>query len=154
VTIVIGEWLDAVAGEDYCYVTTTGRRTGRPHTIEIWFGVHDGAIYLLSGNRDRSDWVRNLTQNATVQVRIGRETRTGQARVVDPQAEAALDATARRLLAAKYQGWREGRPLSTWARTALAVEIRFPSYSTTRAGRALTGVQQGPQPETGAVDSR
>jgi nitroimidazol reductase NimA-like FMN-containing flavoprotein (pyridoxamine 5'-phosphate oxidase superfamily) len=34
---------------EYCYITTTGRRTGRPHTIEIWFAWHDGRLYILSG---------------------------------------------------------------------------------------------------------
>jgi deazaflavin-dependent oxidoreductase (nitroreductase family) len=123
-------WLAALADEPYCYLTTIGRRTGRPHTIEIWFAVHDGALYLLSGNRDRSDWVRNLRKNPLVEVRIGRpdaEPRAGRARVVNAQAEPELDAVARRLLAAKYQGWREGRPLSQWARTALPVQITFPA---------------------------
>ena len=122
------EWLRRLAGEEYCYLTTIGRRTGRPHTIEIWFAVSGGAIYLMSGNRDRSDWVRNLAKNPRVQVQLGPDaanTRAGRARVIDAQAEPALDAAARRLLAAKYQGWREGQPLSRWARTALPVEIRF-----------------------------
>jgi hypothetical protein len=26
-----------LAAADYCYVTTTGRVTGNPHTIVIWF---------------------------------------------------------------------------------------------------------------------
>ena len=48
----------SLAGEAYCYLTTTGRVTGEPHTIEIWFGMpEDGrAVYLLSGGGDRSDW--------------------------------------------------------------------------------------------------
>ena len=25
------------AGEQFCYLTTTGRVTGRPHEVEIWF---------------------------------------------------------------------------------------------------------------------
>ena len=29
----------ALAGETYCYLTTTGRVTGKPHTIEIWFAL-------------------------------------------------------------------------------------------------------------------
>jgi hypothetical protein len=33
------------------------------------------------------------------------------------------DALARRLLAAKYQGWQEGRPLSAWARESLPVAV-------------------------------
>ena len=35
----------------------------------------------------------------------------------------AVLARARRLLAAKYQGWKEGKPMSGWATTALPVAI-------------------------------
>ena len=105
----------------FCYVTTTGRRTGRPHTIEIWFGERNGTtLYFLSGGGDRSDWVRNMKKEPEVSVRVGGEDRAGVARFVDDPEE---DAAARRLLATKYQNWREGRPLSRWASTALVVAI-------------------------------
>jgi deazaflavin-dependent oxidoreductase (nitroreductase family) len=112
--------LQRLAGEDYCYVTTTGRVTGRPHEIEIWFGVEGGTLYLLSGGGDKSDWVRNMRRRPQVTVRIRKHTFAGRARLVRDEAE---DATARRLLAGKYQRWREGRKLSEWARTALPVAI-------------------------------
>ena len=115
----------ALRGEDYCYLTTTGRRTGRPHTIEIWFGMPEdsGPIYLLSGGGDRSDWVRNLVADRRVTVRIGRpEAReaAGRARLVEDHAE---DEAARRLLASKYQRWDRSRPMSSWARTSLTVAV-------------------------------
>ena len=118
-----GDRLSHRANDSFCYLTTTGRRTGRPHTIEIWFAVSCRRLYMLSGGGDRSDWVRNLQIQPAVQVRLGDRTYPGTARVVEDPAE---DALARRLLAAKYQGWREGAPLSGWARTALpvAVELR------------------------------
>ena len=104
---------------------TTGRRTGRSHQIEIWFGMRqDGSvIYLLSGGGGRSDWVRNIRANPEVTVHLG--SRDGaevppRGRVVTDPEE---DAVARRLLASKYQGWREGQTMSAWARTALAVAI-------------------------------
>jgi deazaflavin-dependent oxidoreductase (nitroreductase family) len=112
--------LDASSNLPFCYLTTTGRRTGRPHTIEIWFGVADGRLYLLSGGGDRSDWVRNLMANPRVGLRIGDLTTEAVGRIVEDEAE---DAMARRLLAAKYQGWREGRSLSGWARTAVPIAI-------------------------------
>lgn len=125
--------LDAVAGEDFCYLTTIGRRSGRPHTIEIWFGVRGDAIYLMAGGRDRADWVRNLMHNPAVEVRFGRpdaETYRGCARVVDAAADPETDAAARYLLAEKYGEWtrgQTGRTLSGWARTALPVQITFPA---------------------------
>jgi deazaflavin-dependent oxidoreductase (nitroreductase family) len=109
--------------ESFCYVTTRGRRTGRPHQIEIWFGAsptRSNRIYLLSGGGDRSDWVRNVVADSAVQVRIGGREWQGSAAVVTSQDE---EVEARHVLAAKYQRWRAGRALSNWARTALPVTI-------------------------------
>jgi deazaflavin-dependent oxidoreductase (nitroreductase family) len=111
---------DGLEDQTYAYLTTTGRRTGRPHRIEIWFGLDGRVLYLLSGGGDRSDWVRNLRADPSVVIEVGGVERPARARIVDDPGE---EARARRLLAAKYQGWREGAPLSTWARTALVVAI-------------------------------
>ncbi|MGH2724522.1 MAG: nitroreductase family deazaflavin-dependent oxidoreductase [Actinomycetota bacterium] len=105
---------------DFCYVTSRGRRTGRPHTIEIWFEANGATLYLLSGGGDRSDWVRNLRAESSATVRVGEREWDATARPVTDPAE---DALARRLLAAKYQDWREGKPLSRWAATALPVAL-------------------------------
>jgi deazaflavin-dependent oxidoreductase (nitroreductase family) len=111
---------DGLEDLDFAYLTTAGRRTGRPHRIEIWFGLSDGVLYLLSGGGDGSDWVRNLRADPQVRIRVGQIERPARARVVvDPQE----DASARHLLAAKYQGWREDRSLSRWARTAVPVAV-------------------------------
>lgn len=106
--------------EDFCYLTTKGRRSGRPHTIEIWFATSDSRLFLMSGGGRAADWVRNLQADPSVTVRVGSQTYSGTARVVVDRSEEAL---ARRMLATKYQGWREGKPLSRWARTALPVAI-------------------------------
>jgi deazaflavin-dependent oxidoreductase (nitroreductase family) len=113
--------LTALADEEFCYLTTTGRVTGRPHTIEIWFGVDRGRAYLLAGGGDGADWVRNLRADPRVRLRARGEEVAATARVVTDPAE---EATARRLLAAKYQGWSEGQPLSGWATTALPVAVQ------------------------------
>jgi deazaflavin-dependent oxidoreductase (nitroreductase family) len=111
-----------LANEDYCYVITTGRVTGKSHEIEIWFGMIGDTIYLLSGGGEKSDWVKNMRVQPQVDVRIAKKKFTGQARFA---LDAEEEARARRLLAAKYQGWREGRKLSEWAREALAVAIEL-----------------------------
>ena len=112
--------LDDLSGESFCYLTTLGRRSGRDHTIEIWFALAGGKLYLMAGGGRRADWVSNLVAHPPVTVRIGRWTWSGTARIVQDGDEEAL---ARRLLATKYQGWKEGRPMSRWARTALPVAI-------------------------------
>jgi deazaflavin-dependent oxidoreductase (nitroreductase family) len=65
--------LATLADEAYCYLTTTGRRSGQPHEIEIWFAVlpKRPALYLISGGGDTSHWVRNLLARPEARVRIG-----------------------------------------------------------------------------------
>lgn len=59
----IAEWLAAAAGEPFAYLTTTGRVTGAPHEIEIWFAPVDRTVYFLAGDRERADWVRNVQRD-------------------------------------------------------------------------------------------
>jgi deazaflavin-dependent oxidoreductase (nitroreductase family) len=107
------------AGEQYCYLTTTGRVTGRPHTIEIWFAIEGGTLYMLSGGRDRSDWVRNLRKTPEVSVRIGAGVFPGRARVVEDGSE---DERARRLVHDKYApGY--GGDLAGWRRSSLPIAV-------------------------------
>ena len=112
--------LAAHANEAVCHLQTTGRTSGRPRTIEIWFATDGDRIYLLAGGRHRAHWVRNLVADPRVRVRIGGRTIEGQARLLEGTERETL---ARHLLAAKYQGWTEGRPLSRWAAGSLPVEI-------------------------------
>lgn len=111
---------ERLANEDFCYLTTIGRRSGKPHTIEIWFARENGNLYLLSGGGDSADWVRNLRKTPAVRVRIGSRTVAGRAREINASDE---DTLARRLLDGKYMGWKTGKRLSSWARNALPVAI-------------------------------
>lgn len=108
-----------VAAQPYCWLTTTGRRSGRPRTVELWFALDGGTVYVLAGGRDRSAWVRNLQAEPRARMRLGSADHAVTARVgLEGSGEEQL---ARRLLAAKYQGWREGQPLSRWAATSLPI---------------------------------
>jgi deazaflavin-dependent oxidoreductase (nitroreductase family) len=80
------DWLRERADVDCCYLTTTGRSSGEPHEIEIWFGVIESTLYLISGNGPTADWYQNLVADPAVTVRIGHESRVGRAYVVtDPE---------------------------------------------------------------------
>jgi deazaflavin-dependent oxidoreductase (nitroreductase family) len=109
----------SLAGEDYCYLTTTGRVSGELREIEIWFGLEGSTVYMLSGGRDRSDWVKNLIREPAVSVRIADRTFAGRARLVS---DADEDARARHLLLEKYRrGY--GGDLSSRGETALPVAV-------------------------------
>ena len=114
--------LSQFANEDYCYLTTTGRKSGNPHQIEIWFGIQGNSVYLLSGGGEDSDWVKNLRADPNVTVRIAKHIFTGIARIVSDENEETM---TRHMLARKYQGWKEGESLSDWGRTALVVGINL-----------------------------
>jgi deazaflavin-dependent oxidoreductase (nitroreductase family) len=116
-------WPDAWASRSVCHLITTGRRTGKPHRIEIWFAAENGRIYLLSGGRDGSDWVRNLQASPAVSIELGGETRSGTARVLE--SGTPEDQHARDLLVGKYSGG--GNSLDEWGRTSLPIRIEFPT---------------------------
>lgn len=115
-----------LAGEEYCYLTTKGRKTGNPHEIEIWFCVHDNSIYLMAGGGEKADWVQNLIQNPIATIRIGKEIFTVTARFDKDKAE---DEAVRNLMADKYQEREKDGSLSEWAQTALP--IAFEVFSET-----------------------
>ena len=117
----LASWLAGNFSLPFAYLTTIGRRTGRPHRIEMWFAAHDGRIYLMSGGRDRSDWVRNLMANGCVTVELGGEAHEGVARVIQPGADE--DGLARDLLVAKYATATD--PLHDWKQRSLPIVIEF-----------------------------
>jgi deazaflavin-dependent oxidoreductase (nitroreductase family) len=110
------------AARSVCRLETMGRNSGEPREIEIWFAATpDGTrLYLLAGGRERAHWVRNAVANPAVRVRVAGRWIAGRAGVVEGTPD---EPAARQLLAAKYQSWREGRPMSEWARTSLPLRV-------------------------------
>ena len=111
-----------MAGDDYCYLTTTGRRSGRPHRIEIWYVVEGETLYLLAGGGRRSDWVRNLEADRVVSVELEAETRVGRARILEGGSEE--EQRARTLVFDKY-AQRNAGDLTGWREAALPVAIEL-----------------------------
>ena len=70
-------WLDEHADVECCDIVTTGRVSGNPHEVEIWFGVLDGALYLISGNGPGADWYRNILAAPGVLVKLAGEAHIG-----------------------------------------------------------------------------
>jgi F420H(2)-dependent quinone reductase len=66
---------------------TTGRRSGATRTNGLVY-AREGADYLVvasNGGADRDPaWLHNLRANPDVEIQIGRERRSGTARVVEP----------------------------------------------------------------------
>jgi deazaflavin-dependent oxidoreductase (nitroreductase family) len=116
------------ADEQFCYLTTRGRVSGRQHRIEIWFALDGDTLYLLSGGRDRSDWVKNLRKTPEVTVELGRAIFAGRARIV---ADPDEDERARALVHDKYAA-SYGGDLSNWRRSALPIAVDMKRDPTAR----------------------
>jgi deazaflavin-dependent oxidoreductase (nitroreductase family) len=91
------------ADAEFLHLTTTGRRSGQPREVELWFTWQGGHDYVIAEEGERAHWVRNLLADPRVAWRVGERRLTGRARVVD----GALGAAVRALSAAKY-GWGDG----------------------------------------------
>ena len=111
------------ADEQYCYLTTRGRRTGQPRRIEIWFAIDAATLYMLSGGGERSSWVKNLQAVPAVTVELGDTRFAGRARIVRDPAE---DEHARALVHGKYARTYTG-DLSGWRSNALPVAVDLAS---------------------------
>ena len=61
--------IESVKDAKYIYLTTIGRKTGKPHKVELWFAYAASKIYL-SHEGERTDWMKNLTKNRIVEVKI------------------------------------------------------------------------------------
>jgi deazaflavin-dependent oxidoreductase (nitroreductase family) len=94
----------------YLYLTTTGRKTGLPREIEIWFVHHAGRFYILAEHFHRAQWVRNILANPSVRVRAAGHEFAATARALDERGDASLYKLAQRLGREKY-GWGDGLPV-------------------------------------------
>jgi len=108
-----------VTSDDYCYLTTRGRVSGKDHEIEIWYVRDADTLYLLAGAGEQSDWVRNLQVEPTVRVRINDVTYDGHGRVVTDPVE---DRHVRTVVFEKYQPRNHGE-LVSWREYALPVAV-------------------------------
>jgi deazaflavin-dependent oxidoreductase (nitroreductase family) len=104
------------------YITSSGRRTAKPHTIEIWFCERGSSLYILMGGGESADTVRNVRADPNVVVKVGDRAMRATARVVTDEEEASF---VRDRIPAKYAHAEEG--LVQWARSALPVAIDLPN---------------------------
>jgi deazaflavin-dependent oxidoreductase (nitroreductase family) len=111
----------SVADEKYIYLTTTGRRTGRPHTVELWFAVAQGKLYL-SHEGKYTDWMKNILNNNCVTFTIKSFNWEGTARIVGGGDAFEIGKSA---LYRKYYGEARKDVIDDWFSESTVLEIMF-----------------------------
>ena len=103
-------------------ITTTGRRSGEPRRIEIWFLNVDGRIFI-TGTPGRRDWLANLLADPHLTFHL-KESTTAD---LDAEAHPVTDeATRRRVLEHASASWYRGQAsIDDLVATAPLVEVTF-----------------------------
>jgi len=57
-------------------ISVTGRNTGKPITLPVWFVHENDTLWLLPVNGSKTQWYQNLLKNPAITIRVGREERT------------------------------------------------------------------------------
>jgi len=63
-------------------LTTTGRKTGKPHTIGLQYELINGHYYIGAADGTRADWYRNILKNPAVEIQVGERIIPSDAKVI------------------------------------------------------------------------
>lgn len=111
--------LTDIEQEKYLYLTTVGRVTGRRHTVELWFAVSEGNIYL-SHEGSSTDWMKNLRKTDHVEIAITDKCFTGRGRIIS---DMTIFNRGKRALYNKYYGSAPPEIIDDWFSESSIIEI-------------------------------
>ena len=52
-------------------ITVTGRKSGRPISIPVWFVLENGTLYLLPVSGSDTQWYKNVLKNPSIRIEAG-----------------------------------------------------------------------------------
>jgi len=115
----------ALANGLTCDITTTGRTSGQPRRIEIWYFVLDGRVYI-TGTPGPRDWYANLLARPSMMFHV----KEGAQADLPAQAIPITDAAERRrILGAvmRNNSWFKAQSydLDAWVAASPLVEVVF-----------------------------
>jgi deazaflavin-dependent oxidoreductase (nitroreductase family) len=108
-----------VAKEKYIHLTTTGRKTGNPHTVELWFAMAGQKIYL-SHEGAYTDWMKNVLEDGRVEFEIGKIQFKGNARIAE---RGQVFDLGKHALYLKYYGKADEETINDWFSESTVIEI-------------------------------
>jgi len=95
--------LSRIASRSTVELTTTGRKSGQPHSRPIWFVISDGEVIVQAGKDGKTDWYQNLMKTPAVTLRQGEY--TFRARAVPVKDPARVEAIHKLFLDKYTTAW-------------------------------------------------
>jgi len=73
--------LQALNRESLVHLTVLGRKSGKPHTVKIWFATDasKGKVYVTSARGSDAQWVKHLRKYPQTTLQIGNTSFKGTA---------------------------------------------------------------------------
>ena len=102
-------------------ITTTGRKSGDPKRLEIWFWRVDGRTFI-TGSPGRRDWYANLVAHPSFTFHLKESVQADLAATARPITE---EAERRTILAQVVSRWDGGYDLDAWMAGSPLVEVDF-----------------------------
>jgi len=119
------ETSEILRGEKFAYLTTVGRKTGNPHTVELWFAFADGKIFL-SHEGSYTDWMKNIKKTRRVRARIGRLNLEADASIL---VGSKLEELGKTSLYEKYYGPAPKSTIDNWFELSTVIELTPVKYT-------------------------
>jgi deazaflavin-dependent oxidoreductase (nitroreductase family) len=104
-----GRWFNSMAGDDVCFVTMTGAKSGRKITMPLMWVPHQGGVLLVAsqgGAPKNPVWYHNIVKNPQIEVTHRGKSQQLRARVAAPEEKPALWAVCDRYYA-PYADYRK-----------------------------------------------
>jgi deazaflavin-dependent oxidoreductase (nitroreductase family) len=110
-------------------ITTTGRKSGKPHTRPIWYVVDGGKILVQSGQDGKTDWYQNVKKTPAVTLKADGYTFRARARLMTDAKDVER---VRALFLDKYTSARLLSWVGSGIGQGLPVEMTIDSVSVAR----------------------
>ena len=68
-------------------ITVTGRVSGQPHSIPIWFTLDGNILYLIPVKGSDTEWYKNVRKRPVIQVSARGKTWEANVRLITDQAQ-------------------------------------------------------------------
>ena len=114
--------LTKTGSQKLIHLTTRGRKTEKLHTVELWFALSGGKVYL-SHEGEETDWMKNIREHEKVAFEIGGTCFNGKARHLEDITEEA--GTAKVALYEKYYGKASKEVIKDWFSLSKLVSIEL-----------------------------